>query len=152
MFVSVSHWLYYLFTKTTTFKPRYRTQYNIYSGLHAFGSDSFFVKNIYVILYRTIKHRSFPSLCIGDNQGTVWEFLATWGFRILVISFCKCYSRLKESGLYLGNIVCVLLYLDENSAWIFETNIRGDHCVWQLKEIVFSLSPLVNKSSCLYSL
>ena len=48
------------------------------------GSDSVFslrtftrevkVVQPYFIVYMYIKHSSFPSLCIGDNQGTVLDY------------------------------------------------------------------------------
>ena len=48
--------------------------------MDTFSSDSIFVKNVFKwckssadIYYQWIKHSSFPSLCIGDNHGTVLE-------------------------------------------------------------------------------
>ena len=62
----------------TIFNKRYRTN-KTQSDLDTFGSDSVYlliqftrevkVVQPYCIVY--IKHSSFPSLCIGDSQGTV---------------------------------------------------------------------------------
>ena len=50
--------------------------------MDTFGSDSIFVKNVFmggkisaVVYLQWINHSWFPSLCIGDNHGTVLESL-----------------------------------------------------------------------------
>ena len=52
-----------------------------YSDSDAFGSDSVFSFIIFTrevkvitIFYRSIKHNSFPSLCIRETRGSVLEY------------------------------------------------------------------------------